>query len=296
MIHFSHNPPPYGGVVMPCDGRGPMEGLGKHKVVERNIVVAKLRTILLSDPAGSLAGLAALLVFVAEDPDRGPSMLPARLERRLRLQRLGMYLAGCLLFSVGVKLFIDAGLGADPMHSMVIGIVQAVGLPFVRIGLISGVITAAFLLLWSCWNRELPPFLTLVTMALVGYLVDLWTLIGLERYTSVWLAPHSLMLAGQLLAAYASALIIMSGIGIRVMDLVALSMVKNWGWSFFAGKLTLEASFFLAAILVAGPVGISTVTFLCVFVPFISTFMWVNERLLRLPNIGLDGVGFPARV
>ncbi len=202
-------------------------------------------------------------------------------------RRVGMYLAGCVLFSLGVKLFIDAGLGVDPLHSMVIGIVRAVDLPFVRVGLVASLVTAALLAVWSLWNRRLPPLGTFLSMALVGSLVDLWDLAGLERWTTVLLTPAPMMLAGLLLDAYASALIIMGGIGIRVMDLVAIAAARRWGWPFLAGKMGLELGFFAAALALGGPIGPGTVAFLCVVAPFIPSFMWANEKFLRLPNHGL---------
>lgn len=205
------------------------------------------------------------------------------------LERIGMYLAGCLVFSIGVKLFIDAGLGIDPLHSMFVGIVHAVDLPFVGIGLVAAVVTTGFLALWSAWNRRLPPLATFLTMALVGFLVDVWNLVGLERLTTAVLAPWPMMLAGLLLDAYASALIIMGGIGIRVMDLVAIAARRRYGCSFLAAKMTIEAGFFAAALALGGPVGPGTVAFLLLVAPFIPSFMWANGRLLHLPNHGLRG-------
>lgn len=106
----------------------------------------------------------------------------------------------------------------------------------------------------------------------------------LERYTMAAATPTSLMLLGVLLHAYASALIVMSGIGIRVIDLVAVSMVRHWGWSFLRGKLAIEVSFFAAAWLLHGPIGAGTVAFLAVVGCLVPSFMWANERLLQLPN------------
>ena len=200
------------------------------------------------------------------------------------LQRALMSLAGCLLFSLGVKLYIDADLGADPLHAMLIGATDALDLPYVGVGLAASIVTGAFLALWSAWNRRLPPLSTFVTMALVGYLVDFWNLIGLERYTAMADTPRAMMLTGVLLHAYASALIVMSGIGVRVMDLIAISMVRHWDWSFLRSKFSIEAGFFAAAWLVGGPIGIGTVAFLAVVGCLVPSFMWANERLLQLPN------------
>lgn len=202
-------------------------------------------------------------------------------------RRTRAYLAGCVLFSLGVKMFIDSGLGVDPLHSMAIGIVQIVDLPYVGIGLVLSVVTASFLVLWSVWNRRLPPLTTFITMALVGYLVDLWNLLGLERWIVPALTPGWTMLAGLLLDAYASALIILSGIGLRVMDLVTISMMRRWRCSFLAGKMGLEASFLTVALLLGGPVGVGTVAFVGIVASFITPFMRFNERLLGLPNFGL---------
>jgi uncharacterized membrane protein YczE len=209
-------------------------------------------------------------------------------------RRVGMYLAGCLLFSLGVKLFIDAGLGVDPLHAMLLGLARAVDLPFAGVGLLAALVTAGFLALWSAWTQRFPPLSTFLTMVLVGGLVDLWNLLGLERWTGAALAPTSMMLAGLLLDAYASALIIMAGIGIRVMDLVALAAARRHGCSFLTAKMVLEAGFFAAALALGGPIGPATVAFTCLVAPFIPSFMWANGRLLRLPNHGLAAGGSPA--
>ena len=48
------------------------------------------------------------------------------------------------------------------------------------------------------------------------------------------------MLTGVLLCAYGSSYIIMSGIGIRAMDLVAITMVQRWKAPFWVWKTVLE--------------------------------------------------------
>lgn len=226
-------------------------------------------------------GLAALLGSGLDD------LRELARDRRTRVERLAMYVAGCLLWSLGLKLFIDADLGVDPLHSMVLGLVETIDLPFIQVGAVTTAVTLAFLLLWSAWNRKAPPLSTLVTMASVGFLVDLWNLLDAQLLTETLLAPVPRMLTGLLLEAYASALIIMSGIGIRVMDLVAITAARRWHAPFVAPKMGLEIGFFAAAAVLGGPIGLATVGFLAIVAPFIPSFMWANARLLRLPNHGL---------
>ena len=200
--------------------------------------------------------------------------------------RSPIYLMGCICFSLGVKLFIDADLGVDPFHAMTLGLVRVVDMPYQQVGFMDGGVTLALLILWMTWNRKLPPLSTFITMVLVGVLIDLWGWLGIEAGR---LGSRTLpMLAGLVLNAYGSALIIMSGIGILVVDLVALTLVQRLGWRFYQAKLALEAGFLALGFLLGGPVGVAALAFVLVAGPFVEPLIWVNQRLLRLPDYGLQ--------
>ena len=79
----------------------------------------------------------------------------------------------------------------------------------------------------------------------------------------------------------------MSGIGIRVIDLVALTLVRHLGTRFYVAKLALEAGFLLAGFLLGGPVGIAAIAFVCVVGPFMEPLIWANRRFFKLPDYGL---------
>ena len=201
-------------------------------------------------------------------------------------RRLAMYLGGCLCFSLGVKLFIDADLGVDPFHAMTIGLVEAIGAPYLQIAFMDGVVTAALLIVWMVWNRRLPPLTTFITMLMIGLLIDVWNWLAVD--ISDLVGSRALpMLAGLLLNAYGSSLIIMSGIGLRVVDLVALTLVRQTGARFYVAKLALEAAFLLIGFLLGGPVGVAAVAFVCVVGPFMEPLIWANRRFLKLPDYGL---------
>jgi uncharacterized protein len=201
-------------------------------------------------------------------------------------RRLAMYLGGCVCFSLGVKLFIDSDLGVDPFHALTIGLVEAVGVPYLQIGFMDGLVTAALLVVWMAWNRRLPPLTTFITMLMIGLLIDAWNWLAFD--VSEQLGSRTLpLLAGLVLNAYGAALIIMSGIGIRVVDLVALTVVKHLGARFYLAKLSVEASFLLTGFLLGGPVGIAALAFVCVVGPFMEPLIWANRRFLNLPDYGL---------
>jgi uncharacterized protein len=136
------------------------------------------------------------------------------------------------------------------------------------------------------WNRRLPPLSTFITMLMIGLLIDTWNWLGFN--TTDLVGSRALpLLGGLLLLAYGSSLIIMSGIGIRVVDLVALTLVRQTGARFYVAKLALEATFLLIGFLLGGPVGIAAVAFVCVVGPFVEPLIWANQRFLKLPDYGL---------
>ena len=201
--------------------------------------------------------------------------------------RLPIYLAGCICFSLGVKLFIDADLGVDPFHAMTLGLVRVVDMPYLQVGFMDAGATLALLILWMAWNRRLPPLSTFITMVLVGGLIDLWSWLGIHAVTGSLGSRTLPMLAGLVLNAYGSALIIMSGIGIRVVDLVALTLVNRLGWRFYRAKLSLEAGFLVSGFLLGGPIGVAALAFVLVVGPCVVPLIWVNQRFLKLPDYGL---------
>lgn len=201
--------------------------------------------------------------------------------------RLPIYLTGCVCFSLGVKLFIDADLGVDPFHAMTLGLVEIVAVPSLQVGFFDGVVTMALLILWIAWNRRLPPMSTFITMVLIGGLIDLWNWLAIDAVTGSLGSRALPMLIGLVLNAYGSALIIMSGIGIRVVDLVALTMVSRLGWRFYQAKLALEAGFLAIGFVLGGPMGIAALAFVMVVGPFVEPLIWANQRFFKLPDHGL---------
>ncbi|MEE1940364.1 hypothetical protein V1L54_13280 [Streptomyces sp. TRM 70361] len=115
-------------------------------------------------------------------------------------KRLGTYLAGRVVFTAGATLFIHLDLGTDPLDVLALGIKEHVA---VTIGVAQAAIAAVCIAVWSLWNRHRPVA-----------------------------APF----AAFSLCAYDSALVIMSGIGMRATDLIATSMTRHWKWPFRVSK------------------------------------------------------------
>ena len=207
------------------------------------------------------------------------------LKLKKNYNRLLCYTFGCFMFSIGAKFFIDSNLGVDPLDSMLIGISNNLNC---KIGTASGGVAIIFLAIWSIWNKKRPIITPFITMALVGYLIDLWNYINI-LHLFVEFNNYILMIIGLLICSHASALIIMSGIGIRTMDLVALTMINKLSIPFPISKGIIELLFIVTGLLTGGPLGIGTFSFLLLVGPFIQPFIHLNKAILGIEDFGFQG-------
>jgi uncharacterized membrane protein YczE len=198
------------------------------------------------------------------------------------IKRMSMYILGCILFSIGAKLFIDSNLGTDPLDVLQLGIVKHTGL---LIGTVAAILSVVFLFLWVVWNKKFPPLTPFLTMFGVGYLIDLWNYLQINHWTQL-LNNYFLLFLGLLAVIVSSSLIIMSNIGIRIMDLVALTIVEKWEWSFTKAKMLFEIGFVVFGYLLGGPLGIGTLAFTLLVGTGIEPIAKLLKKL-GIPNYGL---------
>ncbi len=221
--------------------------------------------------------------------DKDPHWLWAWLIPNFRRDQYALYLLGCVLFSFGANFFIHSELGTDPLDVFSLGLLKH--LSFMTVGIAQGGFALICLIVWSIWNKRLPLLSPFVTFFLCGTLIDICMgkkiRVGVNVASLVPLSPWPLMIAGVFLCAYGSSLIIMSGIGIRSMDLVAITMVQKWKVPFWACKGILEVILLVSGFLLGGPLGWGTVFFLGFVGWLIQPLMWANGKVFRLPNYGL---------
>ncbi|WP_017975402.1 YczE/YyaS/YitT family protein [Actinopolyspora halophila] len=193
--------------------------------------------------------------------------------------RLTGYLSGCLVFASGAMLFIHSELGADPLDVLSLGLKRH--LP-VTIGIAQALIALVCIAVWSLWNQRRPIATPFVTFFLCGSLIDLGLLADLSA-----IPPVPAVAFGLVLCAYGSSLIIMSGIGIRAMDLLVISLVTRWKWPFWGAKIAVEGLLLGIGYLLGGPVGVGTLVFLVFVDGLIQPFMTLNHRVLHMSNHGI---------
>ncbi|MBO4161934.1 YczE/YyaS/YitT family protein [Micromonospora antibiotica] len=199
------------------------------------------------------------------------------------------YLIGCFFFSLGAYFFIVSHLGTDPLDTFALGLLRHVP---GTIGIAQAAVAVTCVSIVAVWTRRRPVLSPMLTFFLCGSAID-----GLLILDPVRLAPApaaTLLAAGTACCAYGSALIIMSGFGIRAMDLLAIAMVQRWRWPFWLAKGALELTLLATGWLMGGPAGVGTLCFLIGVDLLIQPLMWLNATVFRVRNLGLPPHPAPA--
>lgn len=200
--------------------------------------------------------------------------------------RAVMYFAGCVTFALGAYFYIHAELGTDPLDVLALGLMEH--LP-VTVGIVQTAVAVLCLSLTALLRKRRPPLSPILTFFLCGSMIDLLMYTDPGRYLP--LNNMTIMVIGTMLCAYGSALIIMSGFGIRAMDLLAIAVTERRPQvPFWLVKSLLEALMLVSGYLLGGPVGLGTLFFMVLVNGLIQPMMWGNHRLLKLPNFGMADV------
>jgi len=196
-------------------------------------------------------------------------------------QKYILYFLGCILFSLGATFFIASNLGTNPLDVFTTGIRKQFGL---MIGTTQSLFAIACLIIWTIIYRfkRVPPLSTFLTFFVCGYLIDFFLfLTGEQTPLNSWVE----LIIALVLCTEASALIIMSGFGIRAMDLVAIALTDKTGLPFWVYKGIAEVLLFTVGWALGGMFGIGTIAFLFFVGWMIQPFIILNQNL-GVPNFG----------
>lgn len=184
------------------------------------------------------------------------------------------------MFSLGATLFILSDHGTDPLDVFCLGIKQHFDL---KIGTIQSSFALVCLAFWALIEKKTPPITTFLTFFFCGYLIDFfwYSLDFLSSYNQYWIW---FILMAMILCVQGSAFILMSGFGVRAMDLIAISLHQKTGKPFWLFKGILEFFLLDVGYMLGGPVGTGTMCFFICVGWLIQPTIIFNQKLI--PNYG----------
>ncbi len=180
------------------------------------------------------------------------------------------YIVGLTFLSLGISTMILANLGAGAWDAMYVGLSEITGLSVGTWILLVGIL---LILVNSLLLKKIPEFLAVITIFIIGALIDFWLLIAFEGFSSTDMGLRILMFAGSILIiALGITFYLQSSFARNPMDTLMMAIQVRTGKSLAFSKTVMEVTVLLIALIIGGPIGVGTIIVTFSIGPLIQLF------------------------
>lgn len=195
------------------------------------------------------------------------------------LVRVIFYVAGLVILTLGICMAILSNLGAGPWDALNAGLARTAGLTIGSWVIIIGII----LMLVNAWLlKAKPDYLALLTVCLIGFMVDFWIL---RVFSGVYILnvyfQITALILGLALIGLGASMYLQAEFPLNPIDHFMMAIKERFGVSLMMAKTIGEAGALLLAMLFHGPVGAGTIVIAVLIGPFIQLFFPYCQQLLK---------------
>ncbi|MFB5663369.1 YitT family protein [Alteribacillus sp. HJP-4] len=180
------------------------------------------------------------------------------------------YTIGLAILSLGISLIIVADLGAGPWDAFYVALSDTIGL---TVGSWIFIVGAALILINGWLMKQKPDVLAVVTIVIIGGLIDFWLLVAFTKWDPGAAAVQTLvLLTGITLIGIGVSCYLQSNFGRNPIDNLMVAVHKRTGKSLSMSKTMIEVSVLIIVFFINGPIGIGTVIIAFGIGPLIQVF------------------------
>ncbi|SDK35008.1 YczE/YyaS/YitT family protein [Sediminibacillus albus] len=200
--------------------------------------------------------------------------------KREYIVRLFFYIIGLVVLSFGIGLTIKADLGVGAWDAVNVGLSAITGLTVGNWVIIIGI---ALIALNAIIAKERPDYFALLTIFIVGMMIDFWLLYVMVDWGRDHLFYQAAMLViGVLILGFGVSMYLQPKLSLNPIDGLMVSLQKRWRFSLVTAKTISEGLALVAALILGGPVGIGTILILLFIGPSIQYFEPKARKLMRV--------------
>lgn len=173
-------------------------------------------------------------------------------------KRISVLVAGIIILSCGIALFITANLGCDPYTTFNLGVSDALNYNFSIVQIIINLIILAFILFI---DKSFVNIGTIISLFCVGPLIEFFTALisKLMPYEFGFMGRVILLIIGCIIVSFGVGLYIAPDLGAGPYDILPLILEKRKKWPYKWIRMTLDVSCGIIGFLLGATIGIGTI-------------------------------------
>jgi uncharacterized protein len=187
------------------------------------------------------------------------------------------YIVGLVCISLGACIIMKANIGAGPWDALSVGEYRAFGLSIGMWVIVNGIV---IMFLNAILLRERPEYVALLTIIVIGILMDFWLSYGLVSWSfDSFLTRLGVFLGGISLLAVGIAMYLPSQFPVNPLDKLMMALQKRFAISLGVAKIIIEVVAIVCAILLKGPIGLGTIVIACLLGPCVQ---YLYPRMVKM--------------
>lgn len=201
------------------------------------------------------------------------------------IKRVCFFISGLLLATLGVVFLLSTKVGAPPWDATFAALHRRFGL---TVGTWVIIINVLFALLTAFLMKRRPKFESAITIILWGGFVDLWlnTIFKNMKFTTEpYFLQIIIFIIGLILLGFGIGVYLVSKFPEMPVDELMLALMEKYKLSLKKTKISIEATGYLLAVLLKGPIGIGSVVlvvFLGQIVQYSNQFASILYNKLKM--------------
>lgn len=201
--------------------------------------------------------------------------------KKFSLYRIAAYLFGLSIVALGITFLIRANLGTGAWDALIVALSRitgfTVGTWIILIGVILLIVNATIL-------RKIPDFPALITVIILGSLVDFW-LNSTSIPTLSFMMSFALFSLGLLITAFGVAVYTQAQFAITPIDRLMFVIQRKTGYSLRVSRFISEGAALVLAFLFKGPIGVGTIIVTILLGPLIQFFVQFIQSFSKQTDI-----------
>ena len=172
---------------------------------------------------------------------------------------------GTWISSIGIIIFVNTGLGADPISTFLIGVIRYIPIAF---GTASQIFNILILLLLFLMDRHLIGLGSVLNAFFVGFFINQFSSLVLNVEHGLWL-PVKVFL-GPLLLGIGTGIYLSAKLGSGALESMMLFISEKWKFSIKKARIILDFTLVVLGAILGAPIGFGTVIGIFLIGPIIE--------------------------
>lgn len=199
------------------------------------------------------------------------------LGKEITVRKMIVFLIGMMCVAMGMILFVQSSVGAEPWSLLYAGISSATGIPMGTVVQAAGIFMVSVVCLY---DRRLPNPGTIMSFLIIGFFANMFGKIDFSWIGTGYIWSAAILAASILIMAFGLGIYVSADLGEGNIELLQFFLARKLKVSITVIRIIMDCTAAAIGFLLGGPLGVGTVISVFAIGPLLSFFLKFSNRYI----------------